>query len=251
MAARFEALTVQNLNVAEGEVLLIDKPLGWTSHDLVTKVKKVLCRYTKIPFRKMKVGHAGTLDPLASGLMIVLTGKKTKLQPLYMGMPKTYAGTFTLGGSTASHDLEKNVDAHYPIEHITEELIRQTAVSFIGYSEQIPPMFSAKKIAGERAYNIARKGEDVNIKKIEIEITQFDIKEIRMPEVDFLVTCSKGTYIRSLARDFGRALNSGAYLSALRRIKIGEFDIKDALLIEDLERLLGVENPHLYHPKKT
>ncbi|MFN4123712.1 MAG: tRNA pseudouridine(55) synthase TruB [Flavobacteriales bacterium] len=240
----------RTFNFEEGEVLLIDKPLGWTSHDLVNKVKKVVCRHSKVPFRKMKVGHAGTLDPLASGLMIVLTGKKTKQQDQFMGMPKTYTGTFTLGGSTASYDLEKTVDTNYPIQHITEEMIHHAAASFLGFSEQTPPVFSAKKIDGERAYHMARKGEVVDIKKIEIEITQFEITAIRMPKVDFLITCSKGTYIRSLARDFGLLLQSGAYLSALRRTKIGDFCIEDALFVEALEKQLGVENPRLHQAKK-
>lgn len=232
-------------NFSEGEVLLIDKPLGWTSHDLVNKVKKVVCRASGIPFRKMKVGHAGTLDPLASGLMIILIGKMTKQQDRFMGLPKTYTGTFTLGGSTPSFDLEKDVDQHFPIDHITEEKVHAVAGSFIGKSAQQPPVFSAKKIEGERAYNMARKGEDVEIKQIEIEISQFEITALRMPEVDFLVSCSKGTYIRSLARDFGLALQSGAYLSKLCRTAIGEYQLSDALSVEALEKQLGVENPHL------
>jgi tRNA pseudouridine55 synthase len=225
---------------ATGEVLLIDKPLTWTSHDLVNKVKKVICRATQTPFKKMKVGHAGTLDPLATGLMIILTGKKTKEQDAFMGLPKTYTGTFTLGASTSSFDLEKDVDSQFETSHINEEKIYKVAKSFLGFSEQIPPLFSAKRIDGERAYHLARRGEDAEVKKVNIEITRFEITAIRMPEVDFLVSCSKGTYIRSIARDFGVALQSGAYLSKLCRTAIGDYPLKNAIIVEELEEKLGV-----------
>lgn len=224
-------------NYQEGEVLLIHKPLGWTSHDLVNKIKKVICHTAKLPFKKMKVGHAGTLDPLASGLMIVLSGKKTKQQDEFMSLDKTYTGTFILGASTISFDLEKPVDQHFETNHITEEMIIVAAHHFLGKSAQIPPVFSAKKIDGERAYHLARRGEEVEVRKADIEIKAFEITKIEMPAVHFLVTCSKGTYIRALARDFGSALQSGAYLSALCRTEIGNYKLTDAITVAQFEAL--------------
>jgi len=217
----------------EGKLLLLDKPLGWTSFDLVNKVRGIIERHHKLKRLSIKVGHAGTLDPLATGLMLVCTGRMTKKIDTYQGMPKEYTGTFTLGATTPSFDLEKEVDKTFPVSHITEEEIQNAAKDFIGVHEQEPPIFSAKKVDGERAYELARRGEQVKMKTSSIEITEFEITGIRLPEVDFRVTCTKGTYIRSLARDFGTALKSGAYLSSLRRTKIGDYAIGDALSIEE------------------
>jgi len=225
----------------EGKLLLLDKPLGWTSFDLVNKVRGIIERHHKLKRLSIKVGHAGTLDPLATGLMLVCTGRMTKKIDTYQGMPKEYTGTFTLGATTPSFDLEKEVDKTFPVSHITEEEIQNAAKDFIGVHDQEPPIFSAKKVDGERAYELARRGEQVKMKTSSIEITEFEITGIRLPEVDFRVTCTKGTYIRSLARDFGTALKSGAYLSSLRRTKIGDYAIGDALSIEEFSNSLKQE----------
>lgn len=221
-----------------GKLLLMDKPMGWSSFDLVNKVRISIEMHFKLKKRSLKVGHAGTLDPLATGLMLICTGKMTKQIESLQGMPKTYTGTFMLGGTTASFDLEKIVDTEYPVDHITEEAIYKAAQSFIGVHDQEPPVFSAKKIDGARAYKFARRGEEVKMKTSRIEITSFEITRIAMPEVDFRVSCTKGTYIRSIARDFGLALHSGAYLSVLRRTGIGEYKIEDAISVEGLKELL-------------
>jgi tRNA pseudouridine55 synthase len=218
-----------------GKLLLFDKPLGWTSFDIVNKVRNIIEKEYKLKRLSLKVGHAGTLDPLATGLMLICTGKMTKQIDTYQGQPKTYTGTFTLGGSTVSFDLEKAVDTIYPTEHITEAMIQEVAKNFVGTHDQEPPIFSAKKIDGERAYTIARRGEEVKVKTARIEITSFEITRIALPEVDFKVACSKGTYIRSLARDFGLALKSGAYLSSLRRTKIGNYNVTDAISVDTFE----------------
>lgn len=217
----------------KGEVLLIDKPLGWTSFQAVNKLKHAIKHHPSFIHEgqkvKPKIGHAGTLDPLATGLLIVCTGKKTKEINTFMGLPKEYTGTFFLGATTPCFDLEKPVDLLFPTEHITNELIFKTAQSFVGPQEQIPPIFSAVMVNGKRAYTLARAGEEVELKAKPIEIFEFEITDIQMPSVHFRIVCSKGTYIRSIARDFGLALNSGAHLTALRRTKIGEFDVKDAV----------------------
>jgi len=218
-----------------GKLLLFDKPLGWTSFDLVNKIRNIIEKEYKLKRLSLKVGHAGTLDPLATGLMLICTGKMTKQIDTYQGQPKTYTGTFTLGGSTVSFDLEKEVDTTYPIEHITDAMIQEVAKTFVGTHDQEPPIFSAKKIDGERAYTIARRGDEVKVKTARIEIMSFEVTRIELPEVDFNVECSKGTYIRSLARDFGVALKSGAYLSSLRRTKIGNYTVDDALSIDTFE----------------
>jgi tRNA pseudouridine55 synthase len=217
-----------------GKLLLINKPLGWTSFDLVNKVRFALEKKFRLKRMSLKVGHAGTLDPLATGLMLICTGKMTKKIDQFQGMPKEYTGTFFLGASTASFDLEKEVDNTFPTQHITEEMIADVAKKFIGTHDQEPPVFSAKKIDGERAYELARAGKEVKMKTASIEITEFEITRIAVPEVDFRVACSKGTYIRSLARDFGLALNSGAYLAKLHRSKIGEYSDTKAQSIEEL-----------------
>jgi tRNA pseudouridine55 synthase len=222
----------------EGKILLLDKPLGWTSFDLVNKVRNSIRKAYGLKGKGIKVGHAGTLDPLATGLMLICTGRMTKQIEQFAGLDKVYTGTFVLGASTPSFDLEKEVDASYPIAHITEESIRETAKQFMGWQEQVPPLFSAKKIDGKRAYEYARKGENVEIKTSKIEISEFEISRIALPEVDFRIRCSKGTYIRSIARDFGLALDSGAYLTNLRRTSIGNMDIKDATDVQEFLRLL-------------
>lgn len=227
----------------EGKLLLLDKPIGWTSFDLVNKVRIILERHYKLKRRSLKVGHAGTLDPLASGLMLICTGRMTKKIESFQGLAKTYTGTFVLGGTTASFDLEKEVDTSHPIEHITPEMVHEVAETFLGEHFQEPPVFSAKKVDGARAYKKARQGEEVKMRKALIEISHFKITDISLPEVKFEVACSKGTYIRSLARDFGIALKSGAYLSELRRTHIEEYSIEDAQSLEAFEQSLREANP--------
>jgi len=218
---------VQKPDFKAGEVFLLDKPLEWTSFNVVSSIRHRMRRVTGL--KKNKVGHAGTLDPLATGLLIICTGKATKQIEKYQAQVKEYTGTFLLGATTPCFDKEQEEDKTYPTEHITEEMIKEMAIYFTGVQEQTPPIFSAIKIKGKRAYDYARNDEEVIIKPKTIEIMEFEITNIRMPEVDFKVVCSKGTYIRSLARDFGNKLNSGAYLIALRRIKIGDFSVDDAL----------------------
>lgn len=220
------------MDFVSGEVLLVDKPLGWTSFQAVNKIRHHIKKYTGV--KNIKVGHAGTLDPLADGLLIICTGKKTKEIENYMGLQKTYSGIFTIGSTTPSYDLETQIDRYFPTNHINEELIKSTAKKMIGLYHQMPPIFSAKRVDGNRAYDMAREGKAVELKTKEVEISAFEITSINFPEVHFLVSCSKGTYIRSLAFDFGRNLNSGAHLSALRREAIGEFDLKDAWQLADL-----------------
>jgi len=220
----------------EGQVLLFDKPLGWTSFQLVNKVRWLIRKSCEI--KKIKVGHAGTLDPLATGLLIICTGKFTKNIVEYQGMEKEYTGTFTLGGTTPSYDLETEIDQVFETDHISEENITQATFGFLGETEQVPPVFSALKKDGKRLYEYARNGEEVKIEARKVEITEFEITKIRFPEVDFRVVCSKGTYIRSLANDFGIALGSGAHLSELRRSKIGTFNVADALNLASFEELL-------------
>ncbi|RYU96167.1 tRNA pseudouridine(55) synthase TruB [Emticicia agri] len=206
------------------EVLLIDKPLKWTSFDVVNKV-----RYAG---KYKKVGHAGTLDPLATGLLILCTNKKTKEIDTYQAQEKEYTGTLVLGKTTPSIDLETEVDAEFPIDHITPEAINQVVAQLTGLIEQIPPAHSAIKVNGKRAYESARKGEEVVIKSRQVEIKEFDIDTTHFPQISFRIVCSKGTYIRSLVRDFGKLLQSGAYMSSLRRTRIGEFRIENALSLE-------------------
>lgn len=222
----------------EGGLLLVYKPLGWTSFQLVKKIKFYLKKNTSsigINIKNIKVGHAGTLDPLAEGLMIVCYGSFTKnIQTLTLA-DKTYEGIFVLGESTPCHDLELPPDQKFPIEHITPEFIRKTADSMIGSQMQTPPLFSAVKLSGKRAYEYARSGEKKELTPRKIHIHSFEILEINMPEVHFRIRCSKGTYIRAVARDFGQALQSGAYLKKLVRTAIGDFNVKDALNIESFK----------------
>jgi tRNA pseudouridine55 synthase len=220
-----------------GEVLLINKPLTWTSFQAVNKMKYLIKHHPSLVLDgkrvQPKIGHAGTLDPLATGLLIVCTGKQTKNIEKYQAQEKEYTGTFYIGATTPCYDLEKEIDAHYPTDHITDDLIRETTKQFTGKIQQTPPLYSAIKIDGKRAYDIARAGQTAEIKSKEIEITVFEITRIALPEVDFRVVCSKGTYIRSLARDFGLALNSGAHLTALCRTRIGDYKLSDAMSIEE------------------
>ncbi len=240
-----------------GQLILIDKPLSWTSFDVVNKVRWLIRK--KYNLKKIKVGHAGTLDPLATGLLILCTGKFTKKIEELQGQEKEYRGIITLGATTASYDLEKEVDIVYPTDHITEELIKKMAKTFIGQQEQIAPMHSAKKIDGKRAYEYAREGEEVQLKSNKIIIEEFDVELCDAPEFiirddnkskinqekpyekglhfKFRIVCSKGTYIRAIARDFGKKLNSGGHLSQLQRTRIGEFKIEHATKIEDIDKL--------------
>lgn len=214
-----------------GQVLLIDKPLTWTSFQAVNKLRWEIRQAFNI--KKIKVGHAGTLDPLATGLLVICTGKMTKQINIFQGQEKEYTGTFTLGGTTPSFDLESEVNETFTTAHITEDLIHATTNQFVGKIEQFPPVFSAIKKDGKRLYEYARAGEAVEIKPRQVEITEFEITEINQLELHFRVVCSKGTYIRSLANDFGKALNSGAHLSALRRTRIGDFKVDNALTPEE------------------
>jgi tRNA pseudouridine55 synthase len=222
----------------EGQILLIDKPLKWSSFQAVNKLKYILKRQYDLP-KKFKIGHAGTLDPLATGLLIVCTGKFTKRITEIQGQAKEYTGTFTIGATTPSYDLETEVDAVFPTGHITPKLIQQTTQQFIGEIDQKPPVFSAIKKDGKRLYEHARAGEEVEIASRKTTIHEFEITRIELPEIDFRVVCSKGTYIRSLAFDFGKALNSGAYLSALRRTKIGDYSVDNGISPEDFEKSLS------------
>ena len=216
----------------EGQILLIDKPLKWSSFQAVNKLKYVLKRKYNLP-KKFKIGHAGTLDPLATGLLIVCTGKFTKRITDIQAQAKEYTGTITVGATTPSYDLETEVDATFPTEHITSELIQETVKQFLGEIDQKPPIFSAIKKEGKRLYEHARAGEEVEIAFRKTTIYEFEITRIALPEIDFRVKCSKGTYIRSLAYDFGKALNSGGYLSSLCRTKIGEFKLENAISPEE------------------
>jgi tRNA pseudouridine55 synthase len=211
-----------------GQIILIDKPLKWSSFQAVNKLKYVLKNKFDLP-KKFKIGHAGTLDPLASGLLIVCTGKFTKKITEIQAQAKEYTGTIIVGATTPSYDLETEIDAHFPTIHITDELIYKTVNQFLGEIDQKPPVFSAIKKDGKRLYEHARAGEVIDIIARKTTIHEFEITRIAMPEIDFRVVCSKGTYIRSLAYDFGVALQSGAHLSALRRTKIGDYDVKNAI----------------------
>ena len=221
------------IDIENGCLLLIDKPYTWTSFQVVKKIRYYIRH--KYSIKKIKVGHAGTLDPLATGLLLVCVGKYTKKIEEYQSQEKEYEGVFTLGATTPSYDLEKPIDKTYPIDHIEEEDILRVAKGFIGEQEQIPPIFSAVRVGGKRAYNIAREDKKVELKPRTISIDEFEITRVELPEVGFRIVCSKGTYIRSIARDFGKALGSGAYLSELIRTRIGEFKLEDAYSIDEFE----------------
>jgi tRNA pseudouridine55 synthase len=214
----------------EGTVLLIDKPLEWTSFDVVNKIRRSLCMMLGI--KKIKVGHAGTLDPLATGLVIICTGKSTKEIIKYQELEKVYTAQIRLGATTPSFDLETEVDATFPWEHITREHVDQALIKFTGEQEQMPPLFSAKSVDGKRAYNMARKGEHVQLKPQQISIYQLELLTFDPPDLEVEVRCSKGTYIRSLARDLGKEMGSGAHLTGLRRTRIGPYSVSESLMVD-------------------
>ena len=228
MSSNIEGQAKPKFAFAEGEVLLIDKPLTWTSFDVVGKLRN------SIKPLKVKVGHAGTLDPLATGLLIVCTGKMTKQIDGFQAEDKEYTGTITLGATTASYDLETEIDQTFDISNISEEDIIRVAAGFVGVQDQYPPAHSAIKIGGERVYEKARRGEEVELKARKVEIMEFEVLKIELPIIYFRIKCSKGTYIRSIAHDFGRALNNGGHLSSLRRTKSGDFNVKDAWDLTEL-----------------
>lgn len=219
------------MNYEEGETILVDKPLHWTSFDVVNKLRWNIKQALGV--KKIKVGHAGTLDPLATGLLIICIGKHTKRIDELMGGMKTYTGTILLGKTTPSYDLESEYDQEFPTEHITPELLEQARLQFIGTIQQVPPIFSAKQVDGKRAYDLARAGKAVELKANTIEIVSFEISTERFPEVDFIVSCSKGTYIRSIASDFGKALQSGGTLISLRRTMSGGLSIENAMSVDE------------------
>jgi tRNA pseudouridine55 synthase len=226
--------------ILAGSVILIDKPLTWSSFQAVNKLKYLLKRKFDLP-KKFKIGHAGTLDPLATGLLIICTGKFTKKITEIQAQAKEYTVTIVLGATTPSYDLESEINAHFPTEHLTEELIFEATQQFIGEIDQKPPVFSAIKKDGKRLYEHARAGEEVEIQARKTTIFEFQITRIQLPEVDFRITCSKGTYIRSIAYDFGLALQSGGHLSALRRTKIGDYSVINAVTPVEFEKLMHDE----------
>ena len=219
----------------EGKVLLIDKPLNWTSFQVVNKVRWLIKQQFSI--KKIKVGHAGTLDPLATGLLILCTGKFTKKIETYQAQVKEYTGTITLGATTPSYDLESEIDEKFDISGISEADILKNTQQFLGKIQQQPPIFSALKQNGKRLYEYAREGSKIEIPSRAVTITEFEITKIELPCIEFRIVCGKGTYIRSLAHDFGKSLNNGAHLSGLRRTKIGEFRVEDAISVLEFERL--------------
>ncbi len=221
-------------NFPEGEVLLIDKPLGWTSFDVVNSLRHFICKVNNI--KKLKVGHAGTLDPMATGLLIICTGKMTKQIDRFQGMSKVYVGQMCLGATTPSYDKETKPDRQFDISTLSLKKLQINSRLFLGEINQVPPLYSAIKVNGERAYKLARKKEDVKLKSRKIIIHQFDILNYNPPNAEFYVKCSKGTYIRSLIRDFGESLNNGAYLTALKRTQIGEYSLSDAQSPESFKK---------------
>lgn len=220
----------------EGDVILIDKPLNITSFGVVKRLKHSFVQKTKK--KRYKIGHAGTLDPLASGLMILCNGKFTKKISTFQDLQKEYTGIITLGATTPSFDLETEIDTTFPTKNITEQQLLDTAKTFIGENNQVPPVFSAKKINGKRAYDYARKGEEVVMKPSLITIHEFEITKVDMPHIYFRIACSKGTYIRSIANDFGERLSNGGHLTALRRTKIGDYSVNNAFSIEDMKEII-------------
>ena len=222
------------LDFQTGEMILIDKELNWTSFDVVSKLRNSIKK--KLNIKKIKVGHAGTLDPLATGLLIICTGKMTKRINEFSGLNKTYVGKMTIGSTTPSYDLETKPNVYYPTEHINKNLIIEAAKKFVGKIDQKPPVFSAVKKDGVRLYKLARKGIKVEVEKREIIIHDFLIRSINFPEVEFSLNCSKGTYIRSLAHDFGKELGSGAHLSELRRTSIGDYSVDKSLKLMEFIR---------------
>lgn len=228
------------MNFKEGVVLYFDKPYRWTSFALVNKIRYHVSR--KLGVKKIKVGHAGTLDPLATGVMIVCTGKATKRIEEFQYHTKEYVATLQLGATTPSYDLEKEIDATYPTGHITRELVEETLQRFVGAIEQVPPAFSACKVDGKRAYELARKGDEVQLKPKTLVIDEIELLECALPEIKIRVVCSKGTYIRALARDIGEALHSGAHLTALCRTRVGEVTLENCMKVEDFESWLNQQD---------
>ncbi len=232
------------MNFIEGEIIYVDKPLGWTSFDAVKRVRGALTR--RLGLKKLKVGHAGTLDPLATGVMIICTGRATKLIDSLQAGVKEYEASIALGATTPSFDLETEIDARYPVEHITEELVRDVLSRFTGRIEQIPPAFSACKVDGKRAYELARKGREVDLKPKVLVIDSIELLSFARDSISIRVVCSKGTYIRALARDIGAALGSGGHLTALRRTRVGDARIADCLTMDqaaELIRCVEIEMP--------
>jgi tRNA pseudouridine55 synthase len=232
-------------NFWDGEVLLVDKPLGWTSFDVVNSLRYFICKTYKI--KKLKVGHAGTLDPMATGLLIICTGKMTKQIDRFQGMDKVYVGQMCLGATTPSYDKETEPDRQFDISKLDINILKEKSRLFLGDIDQIPPLYSAIKIKGERAYNLARKKEDVKLKSRRVSIHQFDIVNFNPPDAGFSVKCSKGTYIRSLIRDFGESLENGAYLTALKRTRIGDYSLSDAWSLESLKEEISLESGAVFH----
>ncbi|KAA6346600.1 tRNA pseudouridine synthase B [termite gut metagenome] len=227
------------MNVEEGEILYFNKPLGWTSFSLVARVRYALCRKLKI--KKLKVGHAGTLDPLATGVMIICTGRATKKIEEFQHQEKEYMATVRLGATTPSYDLEKEIDAWYPTEHLSQKKVEEILKTFVGEIEQIPPVFSACRVNGAHAYELARKGKVVELKPKLLVIDEIELLECNLPEIKIRVVCSKGTYMRALARDIGEALNSGAHLRELVRIRVGKISLEQCLDVEEFTEWLKDE----------
>lgn len=228
-------------SLIEGTCLLVDKPQGWTSFDVVNKIRSSLKH--NLGLKNIKVGHAGTLDPLATGLLIICTGKSTKKLAEYQGLTKEYTGTIALGATTPSYDAETEPDAIFPTDHITDEMLETARQRFLGNIEQMPPMFSAIKVDGQPLYKKARQGIMVEVAPRPVTIYEFELTRVALPVIDFRVKCSKGTYIRSLAFDLGKALNSGGFLSSLCRTKVGEFNLEDAWNLDALVDHIGSFSP--------
>lgn len=239
------------MNFLQGETIYVDKPFGWSSFDVVKRLRGVMLR--RMGIRKMKVGHAGTLDPLATGVMIVVTGRSTRLIETLQGGEKEYIATIALGATTPSFDLETEIDATYPTEHITRDLVERILTRFTGRIEQVPPAFSACKVDGKRAYKMARKGHEVELKPKILVIDRIELLDFAPQSIKVRVVCSKGTYIRALARDIGAALGSGGHLTELRRTRVGNVSIGDCLSIDDAVRLISdspVEMPEDFEMEK-
>ncbi len=236
------------MDFIEGEILYIDKPLHWTSFRVVGVVRAKLCR--RLGIKKLKVGHAGTLDPLATGVMILCTGKKTKLIESLQAGTKEYIAQVRLGATTPSFDLETAVDAEYPTIHISREMVEEVLQRFTGTIEQVPPVFSAVKVDGKRAYELARKNKDIELKPKLLVIDDIELISYNMPDITIRVVCSKGTYIRALARDIGTALHTGAHLTGLRRTKVGDITVDDCLTMDDMDRFLDENIPPAIHENR-
>jgi tRNA pseudouridine55 synthase len=232
-----ENVTKKEYDFAAGELLLVNKPYRWTSFDVVGKIRNAFKPL------KLKVGHAGTLDPLATGLLVICTGKLTKQIDTFQAQEKEYTGTMVLGATTPSYDLETGPDARFGIDNITDKQIYDACQQFLGNIQQYPPAHSAVKVDGERLYEKARRGEEVELRPRSVSISEFEITRIELPEIDFRVVCSKGTYIRSLVNDFGKALNNGAYLSRLRRTRSGNFKVTDAWEVLELVKMIKENKP--------